>query len=316
MMKKTTLACLGGLVASLAIPSTLGAFELMPQLTPDQFSEARRPITNIVNFDLPIPRSSVRPIYMYHAFPEQVNTTLGPVPLGGDLQLFAVQAELALSDRLSLVAAKDGYIVFNPDGTLFNDAEGFADLALGPKYTFYLDEGNGWAAAGKLILELPMGADRVWQGNGSTAMPSVSVMKLMDEWQFLGMMGLTLPFDMDEESTLFMQSYHVSYSLMEDRIFPLLELNHFHVIDAGQGNANFMPQAGGLVPGVAQFEGGDLVNLGSQNSGGSDVFTMAVGVRGRLMEGTDCGIAWEFPLTDEEDNLMESRITVDIDFSF
>ncbi len=307
---------LAALLAATALHSVHG-LEIAPQLTPEQFAKARQPLTNIVFFDLPVPRTGIDAIYIYHEFPDRVATTVGEVPLGGNLHLFAVQAELALSDRLALVASKDGYIVFEPDGPLFSDAEGFADIALGPKFTFYLDEEDGLAAAGKLILEIPTGADRVWQGNGNgTISPSVTAMKFIEELQILGMMGFTIPFDMDEESTFFMQSYHFSYSLLEDRIFPLIEFNHFYVVDGGAGNANFLPQVGGAVPAVAEFEGSDLVNFGASEADGTHYATVAFGARGRIINGLDIGIAYELPLVDEEETLLESRLTLDIDFSF
>ena len=40
------------------------------------FEDARRPITNPVYFDLTIPQTQIRPLFMYHNLPDKMNTTL------------------------------------------------------------------------------------------------------------------------------------------------------------------------------------------------------------------------------------------------
>lgn len=91
-----------------------------------------RPMTNPTLFDLAVPTTNIRPIFAYHALPDFVNTTAGNLPVGGDVQVYALQFEYAFSDRLSLVATKDGYIDFNPNATL-NNQSGFANLGAGLK---------------------------------------------------------------------------------------------------------------------------------------------------------------------------------------
>jgi hypothetical protein len=54
--------------------------------------------------------------------------------MGGDVQIYAVQFEVALNDRLSIVATKDGYVDINPDTEpLWSDEGGWANLAAGVK---------------------------------------------------------------------------------------------------------------------------------------------------------------------------------------
>ncbi len=71
-------------------------------------------------FDLATP-TNIRPIFIHHLLPDTVNTTAGDLPVGGDVQVYALQAEFALNERFSLVATKDGFIDFNPDATLSRD---------------------------------------------------------------------------------------------------------------------------------------------------------------------------------------------------
>jgi len=67
---------------------------------------------------------------------------------------------------------------------------------------------------------------------------------------------------------------------------------------------------------VAKFEGADLLNWGALNSNRADYATMALGWRSRLTNTVDVGFAYEFPLTDEEDNITDDRFTVDLTWTF
>lgn len=282
----------------------------------DPFDRAIRPITNPALFDLAVPRTQIHPIFMHQSLPNSVNTTIGKVPVDGDFQLYAVQLEWALNDRFSLIALKDGYIDLNPDATL-SDESGFANLAAGLKWVFWQDPADRLAMSLSAQIEVPTGNGDVFQGTGSGAIiPTFSLLKLYDRFQFSEALGVHLPFDSDEESTMLFYSAHLSYELTE-QFFPLIELNYFRVLDEGDGNARFQNQVGGAVPGVARFEGGDLINLGASNgSENADLLTLGMGFRYRFSDNVDLGLAYEIPLTSKSDNLMNSRITADLVWRF
>lgn len=278
--------------------------------TDEAFKDARRSISNIVHSDLAIPQTIIRPIFIFHSFPEQVSTTLGLTPMGGDLQLYALQFEYAINERWGLVALKDGYIDYNPDA-VFSKEEGFADLAAGVKYAFYLDKEDQFAITGKLIYELATGDTDVWQGNGKGALsPAILLLKLYNEWQFSGTIGGVLPVDNDR-SSLFLTHLHAS-CVYHDYFMPLIEFNYFRIIDDGNGDNRFPAQVAGIVPSIATFEGSDLVNFGAGNADQNpDIATLAVGFRSRIHEHVDLGITYEIPLTSQNDSLFESRFTFD-----
>lgn len=282
---------------------------------PDGFAAARRPISNPTLFDLAVPRTSVHAIYMHQKMPSKIALAGGgSLPLGGDFNVYALQFEYALNDRFSIIATKDGYIDFNPDNTLNKD-EGFADIAAGVKYAFILDPVAQLAVSGSLVVELYTGDSDVFQGNGDGAVNlNVAALKLSNDWQFAGALGVQLPLDTDEESTTSFLSAHVGYNIT-NRLYALAEVNWYHVLSEGNGTANFGPQLGSTVPSAAGFEGGDLINFGTANPA-KDIVTAAVGVRYKLCENADLGLAYEIPLTDEEKNLMESRITLDLVLTF
>jgi hypothetical protein len=139
--------------------------------------------------------------------------------------------------------------------------------------------------------------------------------KLYEDWQFAGALGWQAPFS-SEQSHIGWLSAHASYD-MHQYFVPLVELNWFHTMDAGSGTRNFNEQLGGAVPGAVAFEGGDLINLGARNATISrDIVTAAFGFRSRLTSSLDLGFAYELPLTDEDDGLMENRFTLDMVWRF
>jgi len=281
------------------------------------FEAARRPMTNPTLFDLAVPRTGVHAIYMHQRMPSQISSTLGKLDLDGSFDVYALQFEYAFTDRLSLVATKDGYIDFNPDGALFSKESGFADVAAGLKYAFILDPVQQLAVSGTLGVEFAIGDDEVFQGNGNGGINlNFAALKLLNQWQFAGAAGVYLPFDNDEEATTAFASAHVGYNFT-DKIYGLAEVNWFTVLSRGEGYVNFKKQAGGAAPAVTEFEGGDLINLGALNSNANrDIVTAAIGLRYKLCDMADLGVAYELPLTDDEDNLMKDRITVDLVFTF
>lgn len=285
-------------------------------LTGGGFDRAIRPITNPTLFDLALPTTNVHPIFLHHALPDQISLAGGgTAPLGGDVQLYALQFEMALNDRLSIVATKDGYADMNFDNTL-TDSEGFANLGGGLKYAFYVDPVEQMAWSGSLTFEFPTGNSDIFQGEGKgLANAIVSGVKLVDDWQFAGGAGLQIPFS-NEQSTMGWLSTHVSYEV-KPWFIPLVELNWFTVLDEGNGAGNFGGQLGGGVPGAVSFEGGDLFNLGTVNGSDDGNFvSAAIGFRSRITDSMTSGVAYEVPLTNDESSLMESRLTLDLVWTF
>jgi len=84
-------ACRGGLLGGLIKPSD------------HCFDDFISPMTNPVFFEDPRTLTEARGIFLQHKIPAAA--------LGEDAQLYAVQLRAALSERLSLIATKDGYIV-------------------------------------------------------------------------------------------------------------------------------------------------------------------------------------------------------------
>jgi hypothetical protein len=306
-----------GILSSFAIAGSV-AFDTTkpaPTASGDAFANAIRPISNPTLFDLALPTTNVHPIFIYHGLPDNINTAAGKLPLGGDVEVYALQLEYAINNRFSIVASKDGYVDMNPDSTL-SHASGWANLAAGVKYAFIYDPVAGNALSGTVSFELPTGNRDVFQGEGDGAVNLIlSGLKMVDSWEFAGGAGVVLPFS-DMQTTSSWVSTHASYQVTPWFI-PLVEVNWFHVLSAGDGSANFHSQAGGAVPAIIEFEGGDFFNLGAKNAGANrDFVSAAFGFRSRLSRSIDMGLAYELPLTNSDNSLMEERVTLDLNWKF
>ena len=66
---------------------------------------------------------------------------------------------------------------------------------------------------------------------------------------------------------------------------------------------------------AGDFEGNDVINLGSTDVSGNSVITAAIGARYRVSGNMLLGLTYEWPLTSRED-LLDSRITVDFLYLF
>lgn len=274
----------------------------------ETFSRFIKPMTNPVYFDDARNETYIHVFHAHQRLPNKIKTTLGRVPLDGDLRLTALRINYAINERFSLVAAKDGYINFNPDNTLEHE-EGWGDIAAGAKYALLYQPENEFILSGKVLFELSQGSRDVYQGNGhGNVAPSLTFLKGLGNVQVCGTAGAVIPFSNHDESTMLYDSWHVSYNIM-NRLFPLLELNHFWVVRQAERDE--------LVARIARFEGGDVVNLGS-NRGMENrhQVSVAAGMRIRCMKNLDMGFAYEVPVTDKNASLMKDRLNLDIVLHF
>ena len=255
--------------------------------TPCGFDDWISPMTNPVFFEDPRTLTELRGIFLQHKVPQAAG--------GGDIQLYAMQIRAALSDRLSIVAAKDGYAVSsNP---LIRD--GWADVSLGLKYNLIRDYATETLLSTGFAYELPVGSPRTQQGNGDGEfhLYLTGGTELCCDWHVLSAFGLRLPADDNAEETSLYWSNHVDYHLGHG-FYTLAEFNWFHWTESGAGG----------IPGVS---GGDLFNFGSTGVAGNDIVTGAFGVKYKPSRLTEIGIAWENPLTQRRD-VLENRLTVDL----
>ena len=122
----------------------------------------------------------------------------------------------------------------------------------------------------------------------------------LNRLNLIGSIAYSQPIDGDEESTSFDYHFHADYELT-DRLSPMVEVNGITYVSDGD-----------TLP--FNFEGNDLINLGSTNVDGNTVITGAVGGRYQF-EDCSFGISYEWPLTSRQD-LLGNRWTFDFVIPF
>ncbi len=194
--------------------------------------------------------TDVRGWFAYHSFPQE-----GPLG-GGSGRDYAVELRLALTDRLQLVANKDGYL--DLDSGLVKES-GWNDVAAGLKYALIQDYKNDFHVAVGLGYQFAVGDPSVLQ-NDQEARGWVSVNKGFDKLH-LGATLNYLKFTGSEDALGSSDriTYHLHADYWINKWFsPVIELNGYHCTDRGSNDP--LP-----------FSGADLANLG----GGADLVTLA-----------------------------------------
>lgn len=255
------------------------------------FEKFHEPLGQPLYFESPFNDSGLRLLYLRHNFSD--DSTLQ----GGNVTVYALQARLALSDRLAFIATKDGYSEL--ESGILQD-EGWNDLAAGIKYVLHFDKEKQYVVTPGIRYQAENGHRGILQGGVDEVSPFVSVAKGYDDLHVLANLTLRLPLDGDEGNTVGHWDVHVDYDLnpgAQAVVAPLFELHGVHYLDDGASALN----VGGL----------DYTNLGSQPK---EDFVCWAGIGARVEVDTkyEVGLCYEFALTDPDDDIMESRITFDL----
>ncbi|WP_339727746.1 hypothetical protein [uncultured Gimesia sp.] len=238
--------------------------------------------------------------YVRGIFINQMIDAQTPVLGAGDLQVYALQLGIALNERLSVIAVKDGYNTLQTRGV--GNSKGWSDIGLGLKYVFIRDVENQFLLSGGLIYEATNGSSRVFQGNGDSVWtPYLSLGKKIGCGHLIASTGYHIPGDTAEESQSIYYSVHYDHPVT-NKLSAIAELNGIVYTKSGQA----LP---------LNVEGGDWINLGSTNVAGNNFISTAFGANYRLNRCLSVAGVWEFPITGRKD-LMDSRTTVTMTLQF
>ncbi|QJW99202.1 hypothetical protein [Frigoriglobus tundricola] len=216
---------------------------------------------------------------------------------GGNIQVYALQLNLALTERLSIIADKDGLahlaVKNAPSQT------GFLNLAAGLKYTFYRNVETQTIAAAGIMYEIPTGEQKVFQDQGSGSfVPFVTFGKQFGNyWHYLQTTGYYIPVQSSQGSSFIYNSFHIDRQI--GWFYPLAELNWFWYTSGG----NRIPPSVG--------EGDGLLNLGTQGQSGAHLVSAAFGAKAVLSKNVILGAVFEVPISNRHD-ILNQRITVDM----
>lgn len=263
------------------------------------FDDFISPMINFVFFEDPRTVTELRPIFVNHWVP---NTIGNGISAGGNVQLYAAQFRVALTDRLSVIATKDGFIVDNTNGMLDGILDdGWADVSAGLKYNLLRDPCCGTIVSTGFTYELPVGSTDALQaqGDGEFHLFLTGGQRLWDgDAHVLSSIGYRLPVDSSVSTSAIHWSNHFDVRLTE-KVYLFTELAWWHWTDDASNGASL---------GVA---GADLFNLSVDDVAGNNLVTQNVGMRFKPTGNVETGIAYEFPLTGFKD-ITNSRLTVDM----
>ncbi|HYH66722.1 MAG TPA: hypothetical protein VD866_18655 [Urbifossiella sp.] len=260
------------------------------------------PVTNPFLFEDPRSVTEARLIYMYQRIPGAQ-----PDTGGGSVSYFGLQGRVAITNRLSFTISKLGGTWFSPSNEIVvPDSVGFAELWLGPKFTFIRNEETCSLLAGGLQFQIPVGSGTVYQNTGALSLvPYVTYGQKFFKDAGLGsvntMVNAAYAFSTtDARSDYLSLSGHVSWDVMNwNYFYPLFELNYTLVTTNGTAR----PFIGS--------EGRDMFNLGA-SAKGHGLLTGAFGARYKFggKDTFQLGAAYEFPIAGPRD-FFNSRLILD-----
>ncbi len=293
------LACDGCDSCSIASCCSKGFLKGLIKPSDRCFDDFVSPMINFVHFEDPRTLTEVRPIFVNHWVPGTIGNN---VAAGGSIQLIAMQFRIALTERLSLIGLKDGYIFDNTNGaldTLLDD--GWASITAGLKYNLVRDTRSGTLLSVGGSYEIPMGSRSALQlvGDGEFHMFVTGGQRLAcGKAHLLSSLGYRVPSDGFLQSESIHWSNHLDVKLTE-KLYMFTEVAWWHWIDSAEGGAAL---------GVA---GHDLFNLSTSDVTNNDLVTQMVGMKWKPNRKTEIGLGYEFPLTAFKD-VTEGRLQTEL----
>ncbi|GJL77649.1 MAG: hypothetical protein NPINA01_06380 [Nitrospinaceae bacterium] len=262
------------------------------------------PLANPIRNETAYITTEARPIFIHNVIPSKFVTG------GGNINLFAVELRVALTERLGFIASKDGYADLNFDSVL-PDTHGFINISAGLKYALISNHQEQKYLTVGFEYEPPTGNISTggidFQGNGPQGDGGdglidlfVTGAKAYGKLGLQGSTGVDLALDRNHDSSFWHWSGGVNYELFKN-FFPLIEVNGLTTIDDGNRT------------GIASFEGNDIVNFGSTDSG--TVVTLGVGARYKFNRHIQMGAGYEKSVSGQKD-LFDWRTNVDFVISY
>ncbi len=219
--------------------------------------------------------------------------------IGGDVNVYALQVRVALTEQLQFVAYKDGYVDFDDDTALLGGNDGWNDIGAGLKWAFLQDHENQVYMAVGLGYEFGVGDEDVLQDTDEYRV-WVSWNKGYDKLHLGATANVIIADDEDEgllgNADMVTVHFHADYYLT-DWFSPVVEVNGY------MSNGDAVP-----------FSGVDAVSINGGD--GEDTWTGAVGAEFRPI-GDDLGlrIAYETQLNNDT-SLFGHRWTASAVYEF
>jgi hypothetical protein len=292
-----------------------------------------KPIVGFAQFEDPFITTGLYPYFVWHEYPS--SSVMG----GGELFAVAVQARLAITDKLAFIATKDGYVWNRPELELNDvapgagrshvlpDTQGYLNIAAGLKYALIEDRENHFILSPAVRIELATGSSDTFQGYGNGLwIPSVSAAwSPLEDVHLMGGIGGEIPFSSGKLSSSIFYHLYGDYKV-NDRFQPFAQLSGIHWVESGRGElpvrTRLSPPLRDLTLTQAQDatrsgrdDGTAEFNLGSKGVDNNDLITFAVGSHFPITKHVTFSVAYERPVTTRK-GIFKQRITTGMRFEF
>lgn len=262
------------------------------------FEHFTNPTGDPLYFESPFIQTNFRFVYLRNNFSD------GSQLAGGQATVTGYQARIALNERLAIIAPKDGHSWLRANALPKDD--GWNDIALGAKYAFYIDRDNDAVATLGLRWFWGNGDAKILQGGVQELSPFITAAKGWGDFHLMGNITGRAPVDDDKGNNIIQWGFHADYdlgSLGLKGVSPVIELHGLHYLSDGTRTPLMV---GGL----------DYANLGSTMVSGSTVIWMGWGARFKISPNLSVGAVYEHALTNVNADILEDRVTVDIEFTW
>jgi hypothetical protein len=216
----------------------------------------------------------------------------------GWAESYLLQIRAAIDKRWSVFLDKSGYTFIHPDHQ--STLDGWNNLAFGGKYLLIRDVENQFLLSAGVQYEAPTGEARVFQrpSDGNLTIFSAIGKEFWCFWHVTGNLGTRIPLSGDS-STLLYSQVHVDRELM-GWLYPLVECNWYHIASDGHGP---LPSSLG--------QGDAWIDWSVPGTVGSDLVTMAVGLKMKCNRNLEAGVAYEKSVTGTN-RLLDQRIIAEL----
>jgi hypothetical protein len=251
------------------------------------------PISNPFFFEDPRSLTEARGIFIENSLPSLIGS--------GDLQVWAGQLRGRVTDRVSIIAPRLGYIQVNQSGG--GAPVGFLSSPVGVKYNFYRDVERQLLFTGGITYFIKGSGNALSNfGDGDFHIFLTLGAQIFDRGHWLSGTGFRLPSNDNWGTQLWYWSNQWDYEL-PNHIYPLVGVNWFHWMNSSTLNLG------------APVTALDLLNLPSIGVAGTNVVTSVVGAKWKPSGNLELGSGFEFPLTNRTD-ILHNRLYADMIFRF
>ncbi len=251
------------------------------------------PLSNPFFFEDPRSLTEARGIFIENSLPGFTG--------GGDLQVWAGQVRGRLTDRLSVIAPRLGYLQVNQSGG--GAPAGFMSAPVGFKYNFIRDVDRQFLVSGGMTYFIPGSQGALANfGSGDYHFFLTAGKEIFGSGHWLSATGFRIPADPSFGTQLWYWSNQWDYRV-SGNWYALTGINWYHFMT--DSKLNFPAPVTGL----------DLLNLPVTGVAGTNVTTCVVGTKWKPSGHFELGGGFEFPLSNRTD-ILHNRLYADVIFRY